>query len=341
MFGTVRNEDEFPQLGKDECEDEPRKPFANEEEETFKAELQRKVKEVDARILSSLIKRTFADVTRSSEAKRHSDPDPEEGEGWKQSVLHIKLKDTGEKDAAKVAEAELKKNFEPSQFGLNKVTLRKTRQGVLVLADEKEGLDRLKSELDTHEVLKRKLAAEFPRGKHPEICIFGVPNETQEAEIQKELAKQTNTEEEQIIIKRKIQSKRRSEVTNSSSPRSSIAKIYGARTCEDWMDNVQGKRKPVYPEGVRKWEKKDKEQIGISLYRRVGHHPQNFDQVRGHQDDKGGAVDLWLFLLEVEVSFAVAQLEAVNTAQGTTMLKFEHAQQCPETLGITGKKEKK
>lgn len=51
----------------------------------------------------------------------------------------------------------------------------------------------------------------------------------------------------------------------------------------------------LYPstvsQGVRKWEKKDKEQIGISLYRRVGHHPQNFDQVRGHQDDRGAAVD--------------------------------------------------
>ncbi|KAH9381104.1 hypothetical protein HPB48_010776 [Haemaphysalis longicornis] len=163
--------------------------------------------------LKSIPQRTFADVTRSSEAKRHSAPDPEEGEGRKQSVLHIKLKDTGEKDAAKVAEAELNKNFEPSQLGLKNVTLRKTRQGVLVLADEEEGLDRLKSELDTHEVLKSKLSAEFPRGRQPEICILGVPNETQEAEIQEELAKQTNTEEEQIIIKRKIQSKRRSEVT--------------------------------------------------------------------------------------------------------------------------------
>lgn len=259
-LSTTENEDEFPPLRKEDDEHEPQEQV-EKEEETPTAKLQRLVKEVDGKILRSLIRitrttedegavgrladdiqqmrgitvdliarvaelegelvalksnpqRSFAEVTKSTSAGQHHDPGPrEEGEKRKQSVLHIRLTNKGEKDAAKVAEEELKKNFEPAQLGLRNVSLRRTREGVLVLADEKEGLERLKSELEEHGTLRGKLTAEFPQVRQPEICIVGVPGGTPEEDIQKEIAKQTNTEEEQIRIKRTMRSPRRTEVT--------------------------------------------------------------------------------------------------------------------------------
>ncbi|KAH9369548.1 hypothetical protein HPB48_019664 [Haemaphysalis longicornis] len=197
--------------------------------------------------LKSIPQRTFADVTRSSEAKRHSDPDPEEGKGEEAKCFAHQTERHREKDAAKVAEAELKKNFEPSQLGLKNVTLRKTRQGVLVLADEKEGLDRLKSELDTHEVLKSKLAAEFPEEDSRKSAFWGCRTRRRRQKSRKNLlnkkhgGRADNNKTEDTIKEEDLSN------SNSSSPRSSIPKNHGARTCEDWMNNVQGKRKPVCP----------------------------------------------------------------------------------------------
>lgn len=95
----------------------------------------------------------------------------------------------------------IKATFSPTDFGLREPVLREVRDGVLVLSDEGQGLEKLREAIKNHPKTSDILLSREPKERKPQFIVSGVDAEVKESEITSSLVQQNKLEAQPTEIK--------------------------------------------------------------------------------------------------------------------------------------------